>query len=277
MKSPLKKRFIFIGGGTLLIIGFFIFLFFDAFYGGNNFRTMQDAIPSEEQVDLTGLRELQASGGNAPRFMDLQKRLSDIKKNKIIIDVKCEPHGYINSVPTTFLGYGHPKPGLRHLPRRFFLTGTIYERQDLVIPESEEAKKYGFNYKTVNIGSKFTAVDENIDEIVNLFDSLSEDDWVHIHCTNGKGRTSMVLAMLDIMRNAPTVSLDNIIKRQHLLGSVNLYNTTQWRKGSTYTTKQLEARKKFIEDFYKFICQRKEGGIHKWSDWNQQKNQQARL
>jgi len=258
-----------IGGGVAFLIVVFVFVFFDAFYGGNNFRMMQDRIVSSEQVDLAGLREIQASGGNAPRFGDLQRRLRHVKKNMIIIDVKCEPHGYINGIPTTFLGYGVPQPGWRHFPRRFFLTGTIRERPELVIQEQEEAKKYGFEYRTINIGSKFTAVDEHIDHAVNIFDSLSDEDWVHIHCTNGRGRTSMVLAMLDIMRNAPFVALDDIIKRQRLLGSVDLYNTTVWGKGSTYTKKQLENRKKFIEQFYDFIVQRKAGGIQQWGEWKQ--------
>lgn len=271
MKKSNKKYVALIGGTLVLLVGFFVFVFFDAFYGGNNFRTMQDEIASTEQVDLRGLRELQASGGNSPRFRDLEQRLAHVKKNKIIIDVKCEPHGYIHGVPTVFLGYGHP-PGFRHLPRRFFLTGTTSERPDLIVSEEAEAKKYGFNYLTINIGSKFTAVDENIDQAVAILDNLSENDWAHVHCTNGKGRTSMVLAMLDIMRNAPTVSLDDIVKRQRLLGSVDLYNTTIWRKGSTYTYKQLAARKKFIEDFYAFVCQRKTGGIQKWSDWRKQQS-----
>ena len=82
----------------------------------------------------------------------------------------------------------------------------------------------------------------------------------------------MLLAMLDVMRNAPTVSLNDIVKRQHLLGSVDLLNTTVWKKGATYTKRQLENRKKFIEKFYVFICQRKAGGIQLWSEWNRQKN-----
>ena len=201
MKKYLTKTSLLIGGGFGFIILLLVFLFFDAFYGGNNFRTMQDPISSTQKVDLTGLREIQASGGNAPRFVDLQRRLSHIKKDKLIVDVKCEYHGYIKGVPTTFLGYGVPQVGLRRVLRRFFLTGTTEERPDLVVPESEEAKKYGFKYVALTIGSKFTATDDNIDELVNFFDTLSNDVWLHVHCTNGKGRTSLILAMIDIMKN----------------------------------------------------------------------------
>jgi hypothetical protein len=276
MSKMFKRTPLLIGSGIILLLTFLLYVSFDAFYGGNNFRTLQDKISSTESVDLTGLREIQASGGNAPRFADVQQRLSPIKMQKIIVDVKCEPHGYVYEIPTTFLGYGQPKPGYRHYVRRLFWTGTIHERPELVISESIEAKKYGFAYKAVNIGSKFSATDNSIDDIVNFFDTLPKDVWLHIHCTNGKGRTSTLLVMLDMMKNAPRVKLADIIKRHHLLGSVDLLNTTIWKKG-TYLPEQLVARKKFIINFYDFICQRKAGGIQRWSDWHLQKANKIEL
>ncbi|MBY0291713.1 MAG: hypothetical protein K2W92_00255 [Alphaproteobacteria bacterium] len=276
MNKIFKKKTLLIGSGLILLLGIVVVLFFDAFYGGDNFRTFQDPISSSENVNLTGLRNIQASGGNAPRFADLTRRLSHINKNKIIVDVKCEYHGYINSIPTTFLGYGLPNPGLRRYIRRFLWTGSFNERTDLVTTEAEEAKKYGFIYRAVTIGSKFAATDDNIDDIMNFFDTLPKDAWLHIHCTNGKGRTSTILAMLDIMHNAPQVTLADIVKRHHLLGSVNLFNTTVWAKG-TYSKDQLVARKKFLINFYDFICQRKAGGIQQWSNWHPQKTERKEL
>ena len=276
MRKTLKKKLLLVGITFTLLLGIVVALFFDAFYGGDNFRTFQDPISSSENVNLTGLRNIQASGGNAPRFADLTRRLKHIKKDKILVDVKCEYHGYINSIPTTFLGYGLSKPGLRRYIRRLLWTGSFDERPHLVTTEAEEAKKYGFIYRAVTIGSKFAATDDNIDDIVNFFDTLPKDVWVHIHCTNGKGRTSTILAMLDIMHNAPQVTLADIVKRHLLLGSVDLFNTTVWTKG-TYSKDQLVARKKFIINFYDFICQRKAGGIQRWSDWHLQKANKMEL
>ena len=76
----------------------------------------------------------------------------------------------------------------------------------------------------------------------------------------------MMLVMYDIFKNAPQVSLEDIVKRQHLLGSEDLLNTILWKKRS-YTKQQLEERATFIKAFYDFMCQRKEGGIQKWSEW----------
>jgi len=86
----------------------------------------------------------------------------------------------------------------------------------------------------------------------------------------GKGRTTFLLVMLDILKNAPIVSLENIVKRHHALGSINLFNTNKWKHG-TYTNQKLERRKKFVEDFYAFIVQRKQGGMGRWIDWKNSK------
>jgi len=254
-----------------VMIGLIVFLFFDGFYGGHKFRTMQDHISSAENVDLTGLREIKASGGPFPRFPHLSWQLRHVKEDIMILDVKSEFHGYVRGFPSCFLGYNRQKPGLRHIPRRLLLTGTTDIRHDMLTPEAEEAKKYGFDYKAVLVGIKFIATDEQIDEMVAFLDNLPKDVWLHVHCTHGAGRTSSTLAMLDILRNAPKVSLNDIVKRQHLLGSVDLFDTTVWTNG-TYTTEELEKRKKFIVDFYAFVLQRKEGGIQKWSEWVAQQN-----
>lgn len=270
IKLP-SKKYIFIGGLTLTV-GFVLFSLYEAFYFVPRFRTMQDKIASTEQVDLTGLREIQASGGSAPHLPELQKSLSYIKKPKLIIDAKSESHAYIAGVPASFFRYGLPRPRLRHLLRRAYYTGTIYERPELTTQESDQAKQYGFDYIAVNIGSRFTAPDQDIDTIVALLESLPQDTWVHVHCRNGAGRTTMLLTMLDIMKNAPTVALNDIVKRQYLVGLVDLFDTTVWAGGS-YKQEQLNRRKKFIEDFYAFICQRKAGGIQLWSEWNHKNRQ----
>lgn len=271
IKKSFKKRLLFIGSGFIIIIGCLFYLFLDAFHDPN-FRTMQDKISSTERVDLTGLRDLRASGGFSVSYADIKKRLSPIKGTKIIVDGISEFHGYINGIPTTMLGYHVSDAGLRHLLRRFIVTGTFEKRPDFVTNASEEAERHGFDYKNIKIASKSVLSDENVDDIVDFFDHLPDNVWLHFHCHHGTGRTSIMLVMLDIMRNAPKVALEDIVKRQHLLGSTDLFNTEKWKHG-TYTKQQLENRKKLVEQFYDFVVQRKSGGIQRWSDWQrQQKN-----
>lgn len=272
MKRSLKKKLIFIGGGLVLFIGGLFALFFDGLYD-TNFRTMQDPISSTEKVDLRGLRELKASGGFSVNYANIKKRLTHIQGSKIIVDGMSAYHGYIHGIPTTALGYhiSSATPGPKHLLRRLLITGAFKIRPDLVQDAREEAKKYGFEYKSFKIKSKSVPADAIVDDIVAFFDNVSPDTWLHFHCHHGTGRTSILLVMLDIMQNAPSVAVKDIVRRQHLLGSTDLFNTEKWKYG-TYTKEQLEHRKKFIEDFYTFVCQRKEGGIQRWSDWRSHAN-----
>ncbi|MBY0292016.1 MAG: hypothetical protein K2W92_01850 [Alphaproteobacteria bacterium] len=267
MKTLLKNKFFLIGSILVLFTGFGVYLFFDGFYA-RKFRTMQDEFLTTTDVNLTGLRELRASGSDIVNLLFIKQKLRDVKGTKIIVDGIQEFHGYIHGIPTTLLGYNTSPPAFRHYLRRLLVTDAIEIRPDFVISGQNEAKAYEFEYKNIKMMSKSVPADESVDELVTFLDNLSEDTWLHFYCHNGRSRTSMMLVMFDIMKNAPKVSLYDIVKRQAFLGSENLFNMDAWQN-STYDKQMLEARKKFIEEFYQFVCQRKTGGIQRWSDWHQ--------
>ncbi|MBL8676347.1 MAG: hypothetical protein JNJ47_02825 [Alphaproteobacteria bacterium] len=265
MKRFFKLRSIFIAAALSGAIGLIFFLFYEAYFN-TNFRTTNDKIFFTQEVDLRGLRELKASGGTSVRFSDLKRRLSYTKDPLFIIDGIDEFHGYIRGIPSTFFAYQKSNPHWKYYIRRWIYTGSVDIHPELVIPEAIEAQKHGFSYANLKVGSKFISSDETIDHLVNILENIPANAWVHFHCHYGKGRTSMMLVVYDIMKNAPLVSLKNIVKRQHLLGSEDLLNIDIW-KGGSYTKRQLEDRKTFISQFYDFICQRKAGGIQEWSTW----------
>lgn len=267
MKGSLKKR--------IAIIGVLLFLILigielqDNYRKHGDFRTMQDSISSVEPVDLDGLRELHFAGGPLIPLPALKKQLNFVKEKIIIVDGVQGKYGYINGTPDNYLEYTAKSPSWRAYIWRLFYTGTIKSYPEFIISGAEAAKSYGFDYRSFRIGSKYLSKDEDIDKFISFFDSLPKNVYLYFHCLHGKGRTSMMLVMADIIKNAPKVSLADIIKRQHLLGSVDLFDTASWIRGS-YSPLALETRKKFIESFYEFICQRKAGGIQLWSDWNHQ-------
>lgn len=270
---------------TLILIIGVIYLLSTDTYSQAKFRTMQDPVFSSQKIDLTGLKELHASGGPIVDFSDLKQKLHHIKQNIIIVDAIRQYHGYINvffrEIPTTFLAYDRHDSDIsrnnleiRHILRRLIMTHTTEVRKDLVISEKDLAEKYGFGYRNIKIDSRIKTPDESVDDFVNFVDTLPSNVWLHFHCRLGKGRTSMMLVMYDIMKNAPKVTLKDIVKRQFLLGSENLFNTVA-RSSGTYYSSTLQKRKKFIEDFYIFICQRKVGGIQRWSEWHKSQQNTA--
>jgi hypothetical protein len=272
-RSLLKSKWFYFVGILLLISGCLFYVLSTDDYTEAKFRTMQDPIANSEGVNLAGLHELRASGGPIVDFPELKVTLKD-KKNVFIVDGITAYHGYIGNTPTTFFGYHRPHPDLRYKLRRLLFTGSTDVIESRVKSESEMARDYGFGYKNIKIHSKARSADEVIDDFVDFIDHLAPESWVHFHCRMGKGRTSIMLVMFDIMHNAPQVALNDIVKRQHLLGSENLFDvalrkvTKPAHDGGVYTKSSLENRKTFIEKFYAFIAQRKSGGIQKWSEWN---------
>ncbi len=231
------------------------------------FRTMQDPISSKETVNLKGLRELQIAGGPPISFSDLKEKMPS--KNIIVVGGLYDKHGYINGIPATYLSY-NGGVSLKHYFWRLIYTHTLKAHPELTIPEEQEAKNHGLKYVYFVIGSKVNNSPQVIDKFIHFLDTLAPDTWVYYHCRHGKGRTSIMLVLADIFANAPEVSLQDIVKRQYLLGSEDLFNTTPWAKG-TYGKAMLENRKQFISDFYEFICQRKAGGEQTWSTWIENK------
>lgn len=251
---------------ALSILTYYVFL--DGYFV-LNFRDTQTPISSTEKVDLKGLNELYASGGPMIQYESLKDKLKHFKGEKIVVDAIGSESGFVRGFPSTYFSYQQNPPEWRYYLRRLLFTGSIDVRPELFIPEEVEAKKYGFKLVQFKIGSKFATTPEAVDQFVTFFDSLPPNTWVHFHCRGGKGRTTMMLVMYDIMKNAPDVTLADIVKRQHLLGSVDLFDTTAWSRG-TYRVEALQERKAFIEKFYAFVLQRKAGGTQNWSDWTRQ-------
>ena len=266
MKKLFKSKLFYSALAGLLVLAGGIFILWGA-YNSYNFRTSKDTIYSFQDVDLRGLRNLNISGSDLVRFPELKFRLSHTDGPIIIVDGMSEPHGYVEGIPTVFFYYLHGEPRLKHYIRRWLFTGSSDDHPEAIITEEEEAIRNGFQYKKVNIGSAFVSPDPEIDAIVEFFDSVPENAWLHFHCLRGRGRTTIMMVMYDIMKNAPMVSVEDIVNRQHLIGAEDLFNLEVWKTG-TYDRNQLEQRKIFIEKFYKFIVQRKAGGLQKWSDWN---------
>jgi hypothetical protein len=63
-------------------------------------------------------------------------------------------------------------------------------------------------------------------QTMNQFDELiraqSAENWMHIHCAGGGGRSGFMMVMYDMFKNADRVQFFDIIKRQCLLGGHDL-------------------------------------------------------
>lgn len=235
------------------------------------FRTSQDEIPITSGVDLTGLKELHLSGSNQIVFRDLYKKLENINLPVYVLDLSSDSTGYIGEFTADFFGYSFQSPKIKHYIRRLLILGQLDVKESDLRTEAQVAAEYQFHYFHIPLKARTIPQSDFVDAFVKALENIPHQAWTHIDCQNGRGRTSLAMAMVDIFKNHDKTSLENILKRQYLLGSEDLADTSLWRNG-TYTQQMLNSRKAFIISFYHYIKQRKAGGINSLTEWKKTEN-----
>jgi protein-tyrosine phosphatase len=266
----------------------------------NHFRTMQSAMKTDDKApapSTVGLSDLKLSASAEFSKTALDKVLAKIGKHKItIVDIRQEPHGYIDGKPVSwFAGHDDIDAGknvaqinqeeekkLHELSSE--KETTTYQLVDSTKPgvyregikpekmavsglETEEqlCKDEGIGYVRIPIPHDHGPSDKQVDQFVDLVKAQGKDGWLHVHCTDGRGRTTTMLVMEDMMRNADKVSLNDILVRQHLLGGANLVNASsdQAWKEADYVE-----RRKFVDSFYNY-CKTEIPSNFKqsWTSW----------
>ena len=112
--------------------------------------------------------------------------------------------------------------------------------------------------------------DKIVDGFIKLVTGLPKNIWYHFHCRAGRGRTTTFMSMLDMMYNADKVSSYDILKRQHLLGGVNL--TAINTKYSKKLNLCIKERLAFLKEFYQYCLKNKKNRFKtSWADWKKKK------
>ena len=95
---------------------------------------------------------------------------------------------------------------------------------------------------------------------------LAPGTWLHFHCRGGKGRSTTFMVLYDILRNGKHVSLDDIVKRQQLLGGSILLEISE-KKAAEWKRDAAIERKRFIEQFYEYATSDKGYPQKSWTEW----------
>lgn len=264
-----------------------------------NFRWMNDAW----QVDVrgkeptrNGLDNLRASASGQPSLAALKTLYQTIHEREpdaqiFLVDLRQESHGYANSLPVSwYIEHNAANAGknsvdveadeverlnnLRGVDTTFEPLGNA-DKQTLkpitIIPrfmqtERDASEKLGFVYQRFAAADMQFPAPEVVDEFITFVVSLPPNAWLHFHCQAGHGRTTTFLVMYDIIKN-PDVSLEEICKRQYLLGGSNLLLEPQ---GDDWYSKMARDRADKIRWFYDFVqgTRAEQIGLQ-WSEWIQ--------
>lgn len=256
----------------------------------DSFKTADGAAPSRE-----GLDTLNASGSASFSQESLQKIKGKIPARKItVVDLRQEAHGYINGLSVMWWADRNTankgktfdqvikdeSERLDALKKAETITVQQIAANDQkktidkampvtfkaqsITTEQELCRANELGYARIPVPDRERPDDHEVDRFIRFVRGLPEGAWLHFHCKAGHGRTTTFLAMYDMMRNARKVSPNDIIKRQWLLGGVDLFADPppdDWRYPGAVQ------RRKFLDRFYQYCRSNSDGFKQSWSEW----------
>lgn len=266
------------------------------------FRSPQ-SLPVElvAELSLKGKYSIRISGsgqfseGQLAALVHYLQQNYQVKPNKIVVvDLREEPHGFINKEAVTFY-YGpltlkrnqsvataladdwqriqfvmaasyvlihHITKGKDGMPNNKLPTIRAVKS---VATEQEVAKKLGVQYVRIPVTDHFRPDNHEVDHFINLVNSLDLDSWLHVKCRGGKGRTTTFMVMYDMLKN-PTLNKEDFFKRQVIIGGIDLSKVLllpekEWKRNLSMD------RTIFLNRFYEYLQASDGYGKYKWSDW----------
>lgn len=142
-----------------------------------------------------------------------------------------------------------------------------------VLNEKDLVKLAGLEYLRLPIPDDTAPTWHIIDQLVSYYRSHS-DNWFHVHCNEGRGRTTTILSMIDMLHNAKEVDFNSIIKRQQLIGvgGVDLFDfdNSGSRECNRIVAPQHDEfvyRLALLKSFYRYCKENKDNFATPFSVW----------
>lgn len=263
-----------------------------------NLRTTLDAYKTSavNTPPRVGLDTLRTSAARQFSDLDLVETLGRLPGSVHVIDLRQEPHGFINGMPVSWYSpqnqaYAHLSPEtIQYLEVLWLsqigsqdsvelhsiidkidgqITRTATQNHKILRVETEKnlVERLGLQYHRLFVTDHVHPDSHCIDQYLELLAGLPEESWLHFHCRSGLGRTSTFMVLHDIIHNSGVAKLEDIIERQALLGSKNMFQISQapdkmWRHGLG------ESRREFIKDFYSYMNHPNGHGRVSWTEWS---------
>ncbi|WP_032112453.1 hypothetical protein [Candidatus Paracaedibacter symbiosus] len=271
-----------------------------AHFRSPRFLTLTPARHNE--VNFKGFYDLRMSGSGQFSENQLEElvkyltKMHHIKPEKIIIvDLREEPHGFINGDAITF--YYGPLTLHRNKSTATILDSdnqrinwlrslshvVIYKvtKGDDGMPSNKTPKlltvksaltewelstRLGIQYVRIPVTDHFMPDNNDVDQFLEFVEGLDSGTWLHFKCRGGKGRTTTFMAMYDMVKN-PNLPKREFIKRQTLIYGVDLAKSVNKVGKQSWKWSLSVERIQFIDRFYTYLHSKDGYGIRKWSEW----------
>lgn len=257
-------------------------------------------IPASYNGNIEGINTLLVSGSEIPSekgWRDIADHIAirtNGNKPVVVLDLRQESHGYLNGKAITLVNaYNWLNVGKTNeqstLEQENWLSALRAKKKvnGILTPTQYHAKEYaqgksmavlsvkneehyvaklGFKYSRLYISDHRAPLDSEVDAFLSLVKSMPKNTWYHVHCRGGKGRTTTLLNLFDMLKNADKVSFEEIIARQASVPPY--YNMLDVKRGNPELTPYYEERIAFLAQFYEFARQSLMGyDVGSWSEW----------
>jgi protein-tyrosine phosphatase len=245
-----------------------------------NFRTTDDHLKANSGQKIpanTGLAELRASGGGEFTADGFKLLLGRTRGPATVFDLRQETHIFLNGLPVSWFATNdwgnvgrtyneiqadeaarvkslkagskivvHPgaaikKPGITSSPPENVTVEHASTERDIVAANNAA-------YVRLTVTDHARPLNEEVDRFILAVRTLPENGWAYFHCEAGRGRTTTFMVLYDMLRNANCVSLEDIVRRQQLLGYD--YDVLRPADSGDWKAPYTEDRIAFVRAFY---------------------------
>jgi len=246
-------------------------------------ETSKDGMPRNfRDLSVIGINAISSAQFSEDELQKLRQKYPNEKI--VIVDLRQESHGFINGKPVSWRSYFEKINQNKEISEilsdeKLHLDAAKKDHEIVInevvkrdkesgwyedvapknitvnqaISEKDLAQKNGFEYQRFSIRDFDIPEAKEFSRMINFIKNLSEDKKIYVHCAGGRGRTTMFLVILDIIKNGKKVELEEIFKRQNKLGGARLDEIS---KEEAWSKKLATERLKMLKDFYRVTTEK---------------------